>query len=126
MRHADGLRSLSLARIDGKDSPSHRLRHIGARIDGNDEIGGKHRRHVNVEKHGGSIVNKHGLNHHGRSAEYLHIHIQYQLNKTQDHLFYRVVRLTYRNRLDNSDCEANQAADKGANNGNHHGLSCTV
>ena len=75
MIHTDGFRALCLSRIDGKDAAAHRLRHVSTSINGYNKVSGKRLGHVKTKQNGRSIVNKHGLNHHGRSAEYFHVDI---------------------------------------------------
>ena len=76
VRHADGLRALGLAGVDGDDAAADGLGHIRARIDGDDQDG----RGPDVIKAQGvvgkvrqGVEDEDGLQHHGRAAEDLDV-----------------------------------------------------
>ena len=73
MGHSNGLSSLGLAFVNGKNSAADSFCHVGSGVDGHYEKCGKPHGHVNVKQVGTSIVNEHGLNHHRGSAEKFHV-----------------------------------------------------
>ena len=76
VRHADGLRALGLAGVDGDDAAADGLGHIRARIDGDDQDG---RGPDVIEAQGvvgkvrQGVEDEDGLQHHGRAAEDLDV-----------------------------------------------------
>ena len=72
VRHTDGLRALGLARIDRENAAAHGLRHICARVDGDDD----ERREPNalplygvIRKIGQAVIDEHRLKNHRRTAK---------------------------------------------------------
>ena len=102
MVHANGLGSLRLAGVNGQNSASDRLRHIGAGVDGNHQTG---RRPDIGELHGvvgevrKAIVDKHRLQHHGRSPEHLHIDPHNHPDQRKEKPLDGMIRLPVGNRL---------------------------
>ena len=76
MRHADGLRALSLAGVDGNDTAADGLGHIRAGVDRDDQDG-RGPDIIETQRVVGEIrqrvENEHGLQHHRRTAENLDV-----------------------------------------------------
>ena len=123
MVHADGHGSLCLARIDGQDTASYGLRHVGAGVDGDDEEGCRQHTQVDAEYIGQSVVDEGCLDHHGGAAEDLHIGVQDELDDHEDVVLCRVLRLIRGDRLDDTHRKADHTSDKGGNQRDQHGIA---
>jgi hypothetical protein len=117
MVHADRLRALGLARVDGQYAAAHGLGHVGARIYRHYEKGGEPHAHDIVEQIGYAVKDEHGLNHHGRAPENLHINGQKRVCDFQRDFFRRSVVLLHGYGLHYAHKKADQAAEKGADEG---------
>ena len=126
MGHANGLCSLCLARVNGKDSASDCLSHVSACIDGKNEIGGAPHGHIDPQHGQKPVVNKHGLGHHGRSAEKLHIGVQNQFHDPEHGPLYRVVPPLTWYGLDNTHGKAYDTAHQGTYQGNLKADACAL
>ena len=76
MGHADGLGALGLAGINGQKAAADRFCHIGAGVDGYHKQGGHKYAgplHQGTGEVRQAIVDEHGLQNHGGSAENFHI-----------------------------------------------------
>ena len=100
MVHADGLSALKLTHIDAHDAAPDRFGHVGTRIDGNnndtdrpDILEG------NAEEIRQSVIDKHRLQDHRRSPEYLHIDPDDDPDQLQQDTFQDVIIGIIRDRL---------------------------
>ena len=83
MRHTDRFRPLVLSFIDGNDTAAHDFRNVCARVDGNDQNGGRKQRQGHAAgQESVSPVDHHRLNHHRGAAENFDITAQYKVDDT--------------------------------------------
>ena len=115
--------SLCLARVNGQDTASYGLRHVGAGVDGDDEEGCRQHTQVDAEYIGQSVVDEGCLDHHGGAAEDLHVGVQDELDDHEDVVLCRVLRLIRGDRLDDTHRKADHTSDKGGNQRDQHGVA---
>ena len=114
--HSNSLGALCLSLVDREDSASHRLCHIRAGIDGDDQDGGEPHGHIDLEQIGTSEIDKHGLRHHGGPAEKFHITCHDKLNDLHNHPLGRGIILIGRDRLDDTHHESDDASKQSSHN----------
>ena len=113
--HADGLRALGLARVDGDNAAADRFGHVRAGVDGHDEEAGLPHAHLDAEHLQKAVVDEHGLHDHGCAAEQLHIAAQEDVQDIQQHaLPHGVTLLVNGDGLQSAHRKADQAAEKRA------------
>ena len=113
--HADGLRTLGLAGVDGHDAAAHGLGHIRAGVDRHDEKACLPHAHLDAEHLQKAVVDEHGLHDHGCAAEQLHIAAQEDVQDLQQHaLPHGVTLLVNGDGLQSAHRKADQAAEKRA------------
>ena len=111
--HADGLGALKLAHVDAHDAAAHGFRHVGARVDGNNDDA--HRPDI-LEGHAEEIrqpvIDEHRLQNHGRSPENLHIHPDNHPDQLQQESLEKMVIRPVGNRLQYPAEKPDHAADQ--------------
>ena len=106
--HADGLRALGLARVDGDNAAADRFGHA----------------HLDAEHLQKAVVDEHGLHDHGCAAEQLHIAAQEDVQDLQQHaLPHGVTLLVNGDGLQSAHRKADQAAEKRADQRQQQGCA---
>ena len=117
MRHANGFGSFRLSRINRNNASSHRFRHIGTRVDGNNYNGCHPHRaefHRIVCKIGQTIIKENRLKHHRRSAKHFNVYPDYNADQCEEEALYGIVVFTVRNCVEHPADKPDQASDHGS------------
>ena len=113
--HADGLGALRLAGVDGDDAASDGFRHVRAGVDGHDQQGGGKdvvEPQGVVGEVGQAVVNKHGLQHHGRATKDLHINADDDPQQLQKEPLGQGIVLRIGDGIQDTAQQADEAADQ--------------
>ena len=125
MRHADGFGALGLAGVDGDNAAPDGLGHIGAGIDG-DHQNGRHPYAGPLDRIarevGQAVIDEHGLEHHGRAPEDLHIDPDNHPDQLNEEPFDGRICLGAGDGVEDATYKADDATEKRGHQGQDQGV----
>ena len=128
LAHTMGVRDMAvrLARIHGDDAAPHRFSHVRARIDGHHHDGrhpdgGEFQRVIGKIRQ--AVIEKHGLQHHGRAAEHFHIDADDHPDQPQEEPLHGVGGRAEGDGVEHAAHKADQAAQQRAHQRQHQRIA---